>query len=86
MRLSEHSFICDPSNCVIFHSEAISTISGGVDVNYLCLNTKHNEMHNEMIPFSDSFSLNVKQNLAYKKIHFSTVILRDLHVLIITFN
>lgn len=84
MCLSEHSLICDSSNCVIFHSEAISTISGGVDVNYSCLNTKHNEML--WFHFQTVLAWTLNRIPFIKKIHFHTVILRDLHVLIITFN
>lgn len=83
--VSEQSFICDFSNCV-WPSTIITTISGGVDVNYLSLNTKHNEMLQFCFQTLLPWTLNIIQLIKTKKNQFSTVILRDLHVLIISFN
>lgn len=83
MCVSEQSLTCDFSKCV-WPSTIISTISGGVDVNYLSLATKHNDMMWFYFQTVLPWTLNIIQLI--KKNQFSTVILRDLHVLIIGFN
>lgn len=67
MCVSEQSITCDFSNCV-WPCTIITTISGGVDVNYLSLNTKHNEMMRFYFQTVLPWTLNIIQLIKKKSV------------------